>query len=117
MPNLSLNIYGLRKQSISHADLVHGKRYTEHNESIDNGEKRKLTMLKNKSVLSKPPISERLNRNGQLLLLEEREMPITRDRQTRNGDRATGDMNRMTKNGSPSFSRAGGNHAERLKIR
>lgn len=126
VPNLSLNMCGVSKQSISHGDLVHGERCLGRSISIDNGERRTPALARHKSVSSKPPIYEKPNRNGPLLLLEDREMPITRDRHVNNapvnGHMGSG-VNRFAKNGSPSMLRASGNHtkyglsSDRLRVR
>lgn len=130
VPNLSGTIIGSKKQSISHGDLVQGNRFVGRSESIDRHDYHHRV----NKLLSKPPIYEKLNRNGPLLLLEEREMPITRDRQLKsmmmsakriaNGAGGTNDSNKMSKmNSSANLLRANSNDfkhgfpSDRLRIR
>lgn len=114
VPNLSLNMCGLRKQSISHGDLVHGSRYIGRCESIDYGVQRAPSVARNKSIVTKPPIHEKFYRNGpSMLLLEEREMPITRDRNAKSvhtNGHITNEANKIYRNGSPSMQHVNGNH-------
>lgn len=90
VPNLSDNNVGPKKQFTSHGDLAVApeNRFVARSESVDN-----------KLLLSKPPIYEKFIRNGPLLLMEEREMPITRDRQTKTAMivKRPGDINKSSK--------------------
>lgn len=76
VPNLSENgVGGTKKQSISQGDLLRENRMVGRSESVDMGERRP------NKLVTKPPIYDRISRSGPGLLLEDREMPITRERQ------------------------------------
>lgn len=155
VPNLSLNMCALRKQSNSHGDLMDTPgqpRYMGRSESIDSAVRRTTSSAAAKSR-SKPPIYEKFHRynshhpsnygNSQLqqpynmyngigpsMLFEDREMPITRDRNAKNaiyanGQHVAGDMGKTAtstsstatattmRNGSPAMLlRANGHHAK-----